>query len=141
VLLGDKTKSSMAERLERRAQEHGAQKNGTLRVWNAVGKTDLRELIALIRQATVCMGPDSGPGHIAGAVGTPYVALFGPTPVTRNVPFGSEALALSSQIGCAPCKRRVCPGLGKVCMKLIHPQAVLAKVSEVVGRERAGSGL
>lgn len=132
VLLGDRSKSAMAEQLERRARERG----GVLRVCNAVGRTTLRELVALIRHAVVCIGPDSGPGHIAGAVGTPYISLFGPTPVVRNVPFGSEGLAISSQVGCSPCKRRVCPGLGKVCMKLIHPHAVLEKVGEVAASAR-----
>jgi len=131
VLLGDKTKIPMAERLELGAQERGC----GVQIWNAVGKTDLKELVALISDATVCIGPDSGPGHIAGAVGTPYIALFGPTPIGRNVPFGSEALAVSSQVGCAPCKRRVCPGLGKVCMKLIHPQVVMGKVGEVIAQK------
>ena len=125
VLLSDKSKVSMAERLENSAS--GAT------VVNLAGKTTLGELVAVIRGARVCVGPDSGPGHIAGAVGTPHVTLFGPTPALRNSPRGSEALAISSQVGCSPCKRRVCPGLGKVCMKLITPESVYGHVSQFLG--------
>jgi ADP-heptose:LPS heptosyltransferase len=125
VLLSDKSKVAMAERLEKIST--GA------RVVNLAGKTTLQELVAVIRGARVCVGPDSGPGHIAGAVGTPHVTLFGPTPALRNTPRGSEALALSSQVGCSPCKRRVCPGLGKVCMKLITPESVYRYVAQFLG--------
>lgn len=122
ALLSDATKVDLAERLM-------AVKTGS-KVINLSGKTSLKELIAVLRGAKVCVGPDSGPAHIAGAVGTPHVTLFGPTPVLRNAPRGSESLALVSEVGCAPCKRRVCPGLGKVCMKLLHPDAVLAQLSK-----------
>jgi heptosyltransferase-1 len=121
VLLSDASKVAMADRLERGA--HG------VNVINLAGKTTLAELVAVIRGARVCVGPDSGPAHIAGAVGAPHVTLFGPTPMLRNTPRGSEQLALSSAVGCSPCKRRVCPGLGKVCMKLITPEAVYERIA------------
>ena len=43
------------------------------------GSTDLRELAAILSLARVVVGNDSGPGHLAAAVGTPVVSLFGPT--------------------------------------------------------------
>lgn len=120
VLLGDRSKVEMAARLE----------GGPSRVAvvNAVGKTSLRELVALVHGARACVGPDSGPGHIAGALGVPHVTLFGPTPAARNAPRGSENLSVTSALGCAPCRRRVCPGLDKLCMRLISPDAVLGKL-------------
>jgi ADP-heptose:LPS heptosyltransferase len=124
VLIGDRTKVDMASRL----LEVARRKEGIV---NLVGRTTLRDLVVVLKGARLCIGPDSGPGHLCGAVGTPHVTLFGPTPVVRNVPQGSDQLALTSAVGCAPCKRRVCPGLGKVCMKLISPQAVLAMVHEI----------
>ncbi len=123
VLLGDKTKVEMAARLERVPSR--------AKVVNTAGKTTLAELVALVRGARACIGPDSGPGHIAGAVGVPHITLFGPTPMVRNAPRGSEHLAISAPVACAPCKRRVCPGLGKVCMRLITPEAVLERLSVV----------
>ncbi len=123
VFLADKSKISMAERLEKVATK--------AKVVNLAGKTNLTELVALVRGAKVLVGPDSGPGHIAGAVGTPHITLFGPTPWVRNAPRGSEALTLTANVGCSPCKRRVCPGLGKVCMKLLRPEMVLEKMLQV----------
>jgi len=125
VFLADKSKIAMAERLERVQTK--------ARVVNLAGKTNLTELVALVRGARVLVGPDSGPGHIAGAVGTPHITLFGPTPWVRNAPRGSEELSLVANVGCSPCKRRVCPGLGKVCMKLIQPEMVLGKMSKFMG--------
>ncbi len=123
VFLADKSKIAMAERLEKIATK--------AKIVNLAGKTSLAELVALIEGARVLVGPDSGPGHIAGAVGTPHITLFGPTPCVRNAPRGSEALTLTANVGCAPCKRRVCPGLGKVCMKLLRPEMVLEKMRQV----------
>jgi len=125
VFLADKSKIAMAERLERVQTK--------ARVVNLAGKTNLTELVALVRGARVLVGPDSGPGHIAGAVGTPHITLFGPTPWVRNAPRGSEQLSLVAHVGCSPCKRRVCPGLGKVCMKLIQPEMVISKMSKFMG--------
>lgn len=120
VLLGDGSKVDMARQLE------GLQ--SPVRIVNAVGKTSLRELVGIIHGAQVCVGPDSGPGHIAGALGVPHVTLFGPTPAGRNAPRGSELLSVVSSIGCSPCRRRVCPGLDKLCMRLISPDNVLDRV-------------
>lgn len=120
VLLGDRSKAEMSARLEK--------VSSPVKVVNAVGKTSLEELVGIIHGAQVCVGPDSGPGHIAGALGVPHVTLFGPTPAARNAPRGSEALSIVSAIGCAPCRRRVCPGLDKLCMRLISPDAVLEQL-------------
>jgi len=117
VLLGDASKVEMARQLE--------SVSSPVAIVNAVGKTNLRELVGIIHGAKACVGPDSGPGHIAGALGVPHVTLFGPTPAGRNAPRGSEALSVVSAIGCSPCRRRVCPGLDKLCMRLISPESVL----------------
>lgn len=125
ALLGDKGRTEMGARLFADSQN--------ARVVNLTGKTDLRGLIGLLRSAAVVVGPDSGPGHICGAVGTPHVTLFGPTPVGRNAPRGSEDLTMTSSVGCSPCKRRVCPGLGGICMRLLTADAVFERVREVLG--------
>jgi len=124
VLLGDRSKAEMAGRLEK--------VSSPIKVVNAVGKTSLEELVGIIHGAQVCVGPDSGPGHIAGALGVPHATLFGPTPAGRNAPRGSEALSVVSAIGCSPCRRRVCPGLDKLCMRLISPDAVLERLKATI---------
>ncbi len=124
VLLGDRSKSEMAERLSK--------VSSPVRIINTVGRTTLRDLVGIIHGARVCVGPDSGPAHIAGALGVPHVTLFGPTPTTRNAPRGSEALTVVSAIGCSPCRRKVCPGLDKMCMRLISPEQVVHRLSEAL---------
>jgi ADP-heptose:LPS heptosyltransferase len=124
VLLGDKSKIEMASRLEK--------VRSSLRVVNSVGKTSLKDLVGIVHGAKVCVGPDSGPAHIAGSLGVAHVTLFGPTPKERNAPRGSERLSVTSALGCSPCRRRVCPGLDKLCMRLISPGQVLDRISEVL---------
>jgi heptosyltransferase-1 len=124
VLIGDRSKLDMAGRLQGIA--------AGVSIVNLVGRTSLQEAVAVIRGAQACLGPDSGPAHISGAVGTPHVTLFGPTSVTRNVPRACESFALVSKVGCSPCKRRVCPGLNKVCMRLITPEQVLEQVKRAI---------
>ena len=97
-----------------------------------VGKTSLLELVAVLKAATVGVGPDSGPGHLAAAGGTPYVSLFGPTAPARTAPYGSEHLVVQSGVSCAPCYKKRCPGLGRLCMRLISVEAVHKKLSEAL---------
>lgn len=56
--------------------------------------TSLTELAALTRRATLFVGSDTGPLHLAVAVGTPCVGLFGPMPAERNGPYGPEHVAV-----------------------------------------------
>lgn len=104
---------------------------------NLSGKTSLRELIAIFAQCRVVIGPDCGPMHIAAAVGAPVVSLWGATSPKRSAPYGSEELVLQSPIGCSPCYRRICPGLDVLCMKDLPPEAVVARVQQVLSRRRA----
>lgn len=123
VLLGDKTQVDRAAELERHFS--------STRIRNFAGRTSLADLIALIDQSLYIVGPDSGPGHLAGALGTPYISLFGPTDPRITAPYGSEDLAIQSSLGCIPCYRRRCPGLNKLCMRLITPKSVLQKLREI----------
>ena len=56
----------------------------------------LAQLIALVRRATLFIGGDTGPMHLAAALGVPVVALFGPTNPARNGPFGTRSIVLRS---------------------------------------------
>lgn len=72
----------------------------------AVGDTDIHQLAALYQRARVVLGPDSGPLHLAAAVGTPTVALFGAADPVEFSPWGPAAQhkVLTSDIGCRPCR-------------------------------------
>src|SRR5690606_14219230 len=104
------------------------------RVVNTIGRTTLDDLNGLLAAARACVGPDSGPAHMAAAVGTPHITLFGPTSPERTAPYGSEHLVVRSSIGCAPCYRRRCPGLGRLCMRMLSPEAVWSKLQPLLAR-------
>lgn len=121
VLLGDDSQKSLAANLASTAN--------TPEVIDLVGQTSLPQLIAVLKIAAAGIGPDSGPGHVAAAVGTPYVALFGPTSPNRTAPFGCEALVVKSAIDCAPCYKKRCPDRNKECMYGINVDEVMEKLS------------
>jgi heptosyltransferase-1 len=61
--------------------------------------TDLDELTALLRRSALLVGGDTGPLHLAAALGTPCLGLYGPTPARRNRPYGSHCRGLQSPDG------------------------------------------
>lgn len=72
--------------------------------------TTLEELVALCERARLFIGGDTGPMHLAAAVGTPIVAIFGPTSSDRNGPFRREDVVVERRLPCRPCyERDKCP--------------------------------
>ena len=79
---------------------------------NLAGRTTLRELCALLRACRVVLTNDTGPMHLAAAVGTPVVALFGSTSpelTGPGLPGGSRHQLLRADAPCSPCFLRECP--------------------------------
>lgn len=91
---------------------------------NAVGKTTVTELIALIRRCQVFISSDSAPMHIASSVGVPLIALFGPTDPKRHLVPPSRYQLFWKEVHCSPCYLRNCP-IGHICMTKITTQEVL----------------
>ncbi len=102
------------------------------RLVDLTGRTSLLELTAILGRAAAGLGPDSGPGHLAAAVGTPYVTLFGPTPPDRVVPYRCEDLAVLSDTHCAGCYRKQCPYPECTCMAAITPEDVAAQLAKAL---------
>ena len=74
------------------------------------GRTTLRELACLVACSSLMISMDSGPMHLACAVGAPVVALFGPTAPWRTGPFGPRASVVRKELACSPCyKKKSCP--------------------------------
>jgi ADP-heptose:LPS heptosyltransferase len=71
--------------------------------------TSLLDYVALARRARLVVAADTGTLHLACAVGTPVVGLFGPTDPARNGPFSPHDEVVRRVPSCAPCHRRVCP--------------------------------
>lgn len=76
---------------------------GGSRVINLTGKTTLRQMAAIIKLSTVYVGNDTGPTHIASAVGIPVVALFGPSCIHRYSPRGENCTVASMDMECSVC--------------------------------------
>lgn len=99
-----------------------------------VGKTSLQELAAVIALSAACVSNDSGAMHLAGAIGTPVVALFGPTRETETAPLtraGGRAHVLLNPVWCRPCMLRECP-IDHRCMRGLDPARVLETVAGVL---------
>ncbi len=92
------------------------------------GRTRLTTLAALYERADAVISTDTGPMHLAAAVGTPVVALFGPTAPWRTGPYGDGHAVVRTGIHCSPCFRRSCPLPVRVCMADIRPEDVVAAV-------------
>ena len=86
--------------------------------------TSILELAALAKQSRLFLAADTGPLHIAGAMGAPLVAVFGPTDPARNGPWAKEDEVVRRVPPCAPCHKRSCD-IHQDTMKKILPAAVL----------------
>ena len=97
---------------------------------NLIGKTTLVQLGALIESCTFYLTCDSGPMHITAAVGTPTIALFGPTSPIRHGPYGENHEVIEKPVECRPCYKRKCMRKDQphLCMTEIHPNEVVAQV-------------
>jgi heptosyltransferase-2 len=73
------------------------------------GKTGLLQLAAVLERCALLVTNDTGTMHIATAVGTPVVALFGPTPRLTTGPWGEGHVVVSKDAPCSPCWKRICP--------------------------------
>ncbi|MBU1338759.1 MAG: lipopolysaccharide heptosyltransferase II [Acidobacteria bacterium] len=76
---------------------------------NLAGETNLPQLAALIKLCRLFISNDSGPMHLANAVGTPVVSIFGPTDERRTGPFQQPSAVVKKQAPCGPCLYRTCP--------------------------------
>jgi lipopolysaccharide heptosyltransferase II len=121
VLVGAPGDGEVADEIVRVAQ---------VTVANLTGRTTLPELAALLARCDLLVSGDSGPLHIACAVGTPVVGLYGPTDPEISGPLGRRAVVLRQPLWCAPCYDASavadCRFGNPVCMKTLPPVAVLA---------------
>jgi ADP-heptose:LPS heptosyltransferase len=105
------------------------------------GRLDLPRLAAVISAADAIVVGNTGPAHLAAAVGTPVVSLFPPTvPVARWRPWGVPHRVLGDQAApCRGCRARTCPVPGQPCLDGVTVAAVLAAVEDLA-RAADGAG-
>jgi len=100
-------------------------------VFNLAGKLGLLELEALLKQATIYIGNDSGPSHLAAAVGVPCVVIFGPGDSERCCPRGKNTVRMVRHaVDCAPCYLEYCSH--HTCMQSLQFDAVKEKIDEII---------
>jgi heptosyltransferase I len=97
--------------------------------YNLAGATSLKTLAAIFTHVQTLVAPDTGPLHLATAVGTPVVALFGPTAPWRTGPYGPQHQVIRGHVPCSPCFKRTC--VQKICMARIQVQDVLEGVARM----------
>ena len=90
------------------------------------GKTDLAEVVAILSLVDLLVTNDTGPAHIASALGRPTLVIFGPTNPLTTRPLSPMAEIVRHPPDCAPCMLRDCP-IDHRCMTAITPDEVFAR--------------
>jgi heptosyltransferase-2 len=126
VLIGAASERDSAGQVVRQMKRRGA--------INLAGRTSLAELIGLLDACDLLVSNDTGPAHIAAALGRPTLTIFGPTNEFETAPTGRRAeLIRAAGIECARCMRRDCP-IDHRCMTRIAPQEVFEKALSLMRR-------
>ena len=98
------------------------------------GKTDLARAVAVLNEVDLLVTNDTGPGHIAAALGRPTLVIFGPTNPLTTRPLSPVAEIVRHPPDCAPCMLRDCP-IDHRCMTAITPDEVFARATSMLGRQ------
>jgi heptosyltransferase-2 len=101
------------------------------------GQTDLAQLVAVLSLVDLLVTNDTGPAHIASALGRPTLVIFGPTNPLTTRPFSPYGEIIREPPDCAPCMLRDCP-IDHRCMTAITPDAVFERARVVLGGELSG---
>jgi len=127
VLFGDQKDQKAVESISSRAEDQNLLKTGNL---------PLDKFMSLIKRCDCFVTNDSGPMHIASALGVPVVAIFGPThPKLGFFPLGSKNVVLTANVKCSPCSlhgEKRCYKKSRYCMDLIEPEMVTDAVERLL---------
>lgn len=100
----------------------------------SAGELSLGETAGLIKLADAVVSGDTGPLHIAAAVETPVVGLYGSVSLSRSRPWGEGHIIIKKDLPCVPCEEKTCPLETMQCMKDISPAEVAEAVFEILNR-------
>jgi heptosyltransferase-2 len=127
VILGSNTERALAETIAA-TMRHPAR--------ILCGETSLPELIGVLASLRLLVTNDSGPMHVAAALGVPVVAIFGPTDWRETAPRGQHCRVVREGAECAPCKLRECP-IDHRCMTGVDVARVLATCEDLLATTAA----
>ena len=125
ILIGSKSEAEVSQEVQQ--QMHN-------RCTMLTGKTDLAQLVSVLSVVDLVVTNDTGPAHIASALNTPTLVIFGPTNPLTTRPFSASGEIMREPPDCAPCMLRDCP-IDHRCMTAISPQQVLGR-AQVMLRKR-----
>ena len=133
VIFGGQSETGIAEEITSKFQIS----NFKFQILNKAGKTDLRELSALISECDVFLTNDSGPMHIGYAVRTPLVAIFGSTDPELTGPVGKGNTVIRKNTDCSPCFKRTCGRNKMDCMDAITADEVFDAIERSIPKNKA----
>lgn len=126
ILIGGASELADAERVARQMKEPG--------MVNLAGKTSMAQLIGLLAECDLLVSNDTGPAHVAAALGTPTLTIFGPTNEFETSPTGRRAeLIRAPGIECARCMHRNCP-IDHRCMTRLAVDDLLARARQLLNQ-------
>jgi len=127
VIAGTKGDRKISGKIIDSLNKGGHKRNLKNIIIDLCGKTDLKELIALLAGAKAVVSNDSGPLHIAAALNRPAVAVFGPTDPLNVGPYGwqtnKKLTVIKTPVPCGPCRNKNCDDL--ICMEKISSNEVM----------------
>ena len=126
VLFGSSADRETAAAIKAQAGDNAS------RMIDLAGATSLIEAMALIGECDVFVTNDSGLMHVAAALRTPLVAIFGSTDHIATGPFSDNAVVIRKPLACSPCKKSHCPEKHFRCMKSIESAEVFAAVNRIL---------
>ncbi|MEN6623008.1 MAG: glycosyltransferase family 9 protein [Smithella sp.] len=126
VIIGSAEERKRAEKLSQ---------NTSIPVYNLAGLTSLWEMPALLKMSHLHIGVDSAAPHIAAAVGTPTVTIFGPSDWRDWAPPGGRNIVIVTDMSCSPCHQKGCDGRGRsLCMEKMDIKEVQDVVEKALGK-------
>ncbi len=108
----------------------GVLKRACPQALDLIGKTDVPTLAAVLKRCELLLTNDSGPMHVAAALGIPVISLFGPTDAARYAPVGTQHRMLRLDLKCSPCKQAQCPLGTHACMQDLTEETVWKNLKE-----------
>jgi lipopolysaccharide heptosyltransferase I len=125
VILGSKDEQSLGQSIAQAAPEH---------CLNLAGETSMIEMVEWIRLSRLVITNDTGPMHVAAAVGRPVIAVFGPTNPKSTGPYAQiDNVLQTTSLPCAPCMSQRCTWRDPLaCLHAITPLAVLQKARQIL---------
>lgn len=129
VVLGGAADSPLAREIQAAEPE---------RVVDMTGHTSLPEMVEWLRKMRLVITNDTGPMHVAVALGRPVVALFGPTDPRRTGPWKQIESVIQNKISCVPCMKDFCSNAKPLqCLDEVRPEVVLERARKAVAGSRS----